>query len=295
MNRRATGLTLVGLGTVLLVLGIGAAPADLASAIVGMGPFLLIAVAISFVGGWIIREEEPVGEYGEQVLAWTFGAAITFAAIGYLITIDTAVQRTGFALPVSVLQAFTAGSLAGILVGVYEARSRNRFDELQLERNRVERFARKAKSLNTYGKALNQSRDVHDVSALSVEVLELLIESSESAVVVVTEDSTTVLDATMTGELGEFIEEIATSIAASPEMETVRCPNDIDCSIPDSVPVREVLGVPIAAGNATVVLLALTRSADAYTDEDLDLLESLSAHVGTALPNLERDVTEVTG
>lgn len=294
MDRRYTGLFLVGLGAALLIFGIGSAPGDFASAVVGMGPFLLIAAAISFVGGWIIRTEEPVGEYGEQVLAWTIGSAVTFAAIGYLITLGTAVERTAFGVPLSVLQAFTAGSLAGILVGVYDARSRNRFDDLQRERNRAERFARKAKSLNTYGKALNQSRDVHDVSALSVEVLELLIESSESAVVVVTDDSTTVLDATMTGELGEFIEAIATDIAASPEMETVRCPNDVDCSIPESVPVREVLGVPIDAGGATVVLLALTRAADAYTDEDLDLLESLSAHVGTALPNLERGVAEVS-
>ncbi len=294
MDRRITGITLVGLGAVLLVLEIGSAPGDLASAVVGTGPFVLIAGTISFVGAWFLRNDEPLREYGREILAWTFGSGVTFAAIGYLITLGTSGSRFAFGIPISVLQAFTAGTLAGILVGVYDARSRLRYDELQAERNRVERFARKAKSLNTYGKALNESRDIHNVSALSVEVLELLIESSESAVVVVTEETATVLDATLPAERGDFFERVATRVAAGTTMETISCPGDIDCSIPARLDATEVLGVPINAGDASIVLLALTSEAEAYSEEDLDLLESLSAHVGTALPNLERGIMEVT-
>ena len=293
MERRVTGITLVGLGAILLVLSIGSVPVDPASAIVGMGPFLLIAAAISFVGAWIIRDDEPLGEYGDQILAWTVGSGATFAAIGYLITLGLPVVRFGAGIPLSVLQAFTAGSLAGILVGVYDARSRIRFHELQVERNRVEEFAYKAKSLNTYGKALNQSNDVHDLSALSIEVLELLIESSESAVVVVNGDSATVLDSTLPPDSGDFLRTVANQIAAFPPMETVQSPGDFECSIPESMAAVEVLGVPIDASDSSLVLLALTGPDAAYTEEDLDLLESLSAHVSTALPDLDRDVTDI--
>lgn len=292
MNKRHTGITLVVLGVVLVGLEIGSAPTEPATAIIGTGPFLLIAAAVSVVGGVIIRDDERLGEYGVEILVWTIGSATTFAAIGYLITLGLPVNRFAGGLPISVLEAFTAGSLAGIVVGVYDARSRLRFDALQTERDRIERFARKAKSLNAYGKALNDSRDVHDVSALSIEVLELLIGSNESAVVAVGE-TTTVLDSTVPASRRDFLESIANAVAAGTAMETVRCPGDIDCSIPSDLGVTEVLGVPIEAGDGTIVLLALVRSDQAYTAEDLDLLESLSAHVGTAVPNLDRGFEQV--
>ncbi|MEF8894561.1 GAF domain-containing protein [Halodesulfurarchaeum sp.] len=291
MNRRETGITLVVLGVVLVALEIGSAPAEPTTAIIRTGPFLLIATAVSFMGGVIIRDDESIGEYGTEILTWTVGSATTFAAIGYLITLGLPVDRFAGGLPISVLEAFTAGSLVGIVVGVYDARSRLRFDALQTERDRVERFARKAKSLNAYGKALNESRDVHGVSALSIEVLEFLIGSNESAVVAVG-DMTTVLDSTLPEPRHDFVVSVANEVAAGSPMDTVRCPGDVDCSIPEDLAGTELLGVPIDANDVTIVLLALVRSNDAYTEEDLDLLESLSAHVGTAVPNLDRGVEQ---
>lgn len=288
MQRRFTGVTLIVLGAILLILELGSTPLDSTMGLIRTGPFLLIAGAVSFVGAWLVRDDEPLVAYGPQILIWTFGSATTFAAIGYLITLGHPVDSITGGLPVPVLDAFTAGSLAGILVGVYDARSRLRFDSLQVERDRVERFARKAKSLNAYGKALNESRDIHDVSALSIEVLELLIGSTESAVVGVSEE-TQVLDSTVHGDRREFVGTLAGEVATGPVMETVRCPSELDCSLPGDLAGAEVIGIPITGGDATIVLLSVIRDGQGYTAEDLDLLESLSAHVGTALRNLDRN------
>ncbi len=289
MDRRVTGISLVGLGAVLVLLIIGSTPADPTSAILVTGPFILIGATISFVGAWLGWADDPVGEYGEAILKWTLGSAVTFAAIGYLITLEMAVSQGTAGISQAVLQAFSAGTLAGILVGLYDARSQDRFDDLQIERERVEAFAHKSKSLNAYGKALYESQDIHDVSALSMEVLELLIESHGSAVLAVDEVSQ-VLDSTVPGDRSEFLRSAADAVADHGSMETVWIPDDIDLALPADMDVEEVLGVPIKDGDTTIVLLSLVASKEAYTDEDLDLLGSLSAHVGTALPNLERGV-----
>ncbi|MFW6384139.1 MAG: hypothetical protein ACOCZC_01935 [Halodesulfurarchaeum sp.] len=291
MNRRLAGTVLVGIGVGLLVLVVALSPAELDVLLVETVPFGLVAAAVAFVGAWLLRASEPLGDHADHVLSWTLGGAASFGAVGQLLLLGVADGRILF--PRLLVNAIAAGALAGALVGFYDARSRHRFEALQDERDRVARFARKAKSLNAYGKTLNQSRDLYDVSALSVEVLELLIESSGSAVVVVAEADTAVLDSTMPASVRSFLRRFAEQSAEGEPMETVRCPAAIDCQMPTEMDATEMLAVPVPSGDGTVVLMAATPSADAYTAEDLDLLESLSAHVGTALSDLEVGVGTV--
>ncbi|MFB6110431.1 MAG: GAF domain-containing protein [Halodesulfurarchaeum sp.] len=289
MDRRVVGVTLLALAAGLLVAIVGLAPANLANALVGTGPFLLIAVALGFTGGWVVRGGDPFEAHADRVLYWTVGGAASFASVGQLLLLGAADMGTVWAVR-SLVESFAAGALAGALVGVYDARSRHRHAALQAERDRVERFARKAESLNTYGKALNESRDVHEVSALSIEVLELLIESSESAVLLGSTDSTRILDTTVPERWTDFLKCVARDAIGSASMEAVRCPGAIDCEIPAEMDVSEVIAVPIEVGDTALVLLALARDGTVYSAEDLDLLEALSAHVGTAVRDLDTDL-----
>ncbi|MFW6458546.1 MAG: hypothetical protein ACOCY6_03925 [Halodesulfurarchaeum sp.] len=290
MNRRIAGSVLVGLGAGLLVLVVALSPPDPAVLIVETIPFALVAASVAFVGGWLIREDGPLGEHADRVLSWTLGGAASFGAVGQLLLLGVGGGSVFF--PRLIVNAIAAGALAGSLVGFYDARSRHRFRALEAERDRVERFARKAKSLNAYGKALNESRDIYEVGGLSVEVIELLIGSGESAVVVVAE-KTRILESTVPEPYRSFVLQFAETAADSTPMTTVRCPADVECSIPTDWSAGEVLGVPVPVDGGTLVLLAAATSANAYTEEDLDLLESLSAHVGTALPNLEIGIEAV--
>jgi len=293
MNRRVTGLILVGLGAAFSLLLIGSAPMEPTSAIVSTGPFLLIAATVAFVGAWLWIQDDPVGSFGNQILAWTAGGAVTFGSIGYLLAIGLPAPPGQSGMFQVVLQAGAAGSVAGIAVGLYDAKSRHRFQELEAERDRVEQFARKAKSLNAYGKALYESQDVHDVSALSMEVLELLIGSHESAVIEVGTE-TRILDSTIPSAHTEFLFDVAGAVENRPSMETVRVPEDLERALPSELNGEEVLAVPIGAAEKTVVLVSVVDSEDAYTEEDLDLLGTLSSHVGTALLSLDKSAVSAT-
>lgn len=281
----ATAVSLFGVG--LVAVQVVRWPRSALEAVFTSLPFVLIALALVYVGVWLLRTDEH-RPHAHLVLAWTLGGGAAFGAVALLVVIGTAVPRGFFGAPTVVIDTVSAGALAGALVGLYDAQSRNRFAALQRERDHVERFAHKAASLNRYGKALNQSTTIHEVSALCIEVLELLIGSQNAAVVLVHDSTATVVDATVAPDGRDSLGPIAMEAAEHPSMETVRCPSDLSCSLPPELAVDELVAVPIPVETVgTVVLMALTRSDRTYADEDLDLLESLSAHVGTALPDVD--------
>jgi len=287
----ATAVSLFGVG--LVAVQVLRWPRSALEAVFTTLPFVLIALALVYVGVWLLRTDDH-RSHAHLVLAWTLGGGASFGAVALLVVIGTVAPERLFGAPAVVLDTVSAGALAGALVGLYDAQSRNRYEALQVERDHVERFAHKAASLNRYGKALNQSTSIHEVSALCIEVLELLIGSQNAAVVVVDDESTTVVDATMGTDGRAWIAPIATMVAQEPSMETVRCPTDLSCTLPSELGVDELVAVPIAVDTVgTVVLMSLTGSEVTYSDEDLDLLESLSAHVGTALPDVDTSELDV--
>lgn len=279
----------VGLGTIQILTWPAATRAELFTSV----PFVLVSVALAYVGYWL-AVSDSFADDADRVLAWTVGSATTFGAVAVLVFLAGPPYAAGMSGLAPIGDTLTAGALAGALVGLYDAQSRDRLVALEAERARIEAFANKAKSLNRYGKALNQSRDLFEVSALSIEVLELLIGSRDAAVLLVDEADTTILDATVGAVSEEFLQRTAELAATKTPMESVRCPEDISCSIPPALSVDEVVAVPVSTeSDATLVLLALPDPEDPYSSEDLDLLETLSAHVGTALSRVSIDDADV--
>ena len=293
MNRnRTASVGIVGLGVVLTAIQLTRWPALSLLAVYTSVPFVLISLTLAYSGFWLARTDQ-YGEYADLVLVWTIGAGTTFGAVAILMVLSAEDGPTaGLGLSL-VWDTLTAGTLAGALVGLYDAQSRDRLVALEAERDRIEAFAHKAKSLNHYGKALNQSRSVFEVSALSIEVLELLIGSRDAAVALV-DDETTLLDSTITADSAPFLRQTAEQVSREEGMECVRCPEDVSCSIPGDVSAEAVVAVPIPAeSGATLVVMALLDADDEYSDEDVDLLESLAAHVGTALSQVDLDEARV--
>ncbi|MFB6132098.1 MAG: GAF domain-containing protein [Halanaeroarchaeum sp.] len=257
------------------------------TAVISTGPFLLIAGTVVYAGIWLARDETYLPQ-ADRVLAWALGAGVTFAAVGVLVVLDHW-PTVGFPglLSRPVVDIFTAGSLAGTAVGLYDAQSQNRFAALEAERERIARFADKAGSLNRYAKVLNQSTHLTEVSALSLEVLDLLIESRAGAFVLVDAEGATIVDSTFGDEPG-VLEEVALALAEQDPLSVLRCPDEVDCALPEEFPASQVLGVPVPAGeHVTAVLIAVPEAADEYTGEDIELLELLSAHLATALPDVD--------
>lgn len=250
-------------------------------------PFVWMALSLVYAGYWLAKSDE-YGSYGGRVLVWTTGSALTFAAVAVLVVL-AADSTSPFASTLTPIgDMLTAGALAGTLVGVYDAQSTERLVALEAERDHVKQFADKAESLNHYGKALNQSQSLYEVSGLSIEVLELLIGSRGSAVAFESGGAVTVLDSTLPPDAEAITEAVCNRLSSRDPLVAVRFPHDVDLPIPDDLNVREVIGVPIAsAGGETLFLVSFLDEAGGYDTEDLDLLEALSAHVGTALSRID--------
>lgn len=289
MNRQyLSAVAMVGYGVVLvglyLLQGVGS---DLSS-LLRIGPFLLIAAAIGYTGVWLLRDPTH-REHADWVVAWTVGGGTTFMALAALVVLNHWVDvATTTPAARTILDTVTGGSLAGAVAGLYDAQSRQRYADLQVERDTVERFANKAESLNRYGQALYESTHVDELSALSIEVVQLLIGSQEAAFILFEGTSVRVVDSTIAAS--GILEEVALEVVDLEPMQTVRCPEDIECRPPEESSIESLVAVPIPAGaNGTAVLLAVPESDNAYSDEDTDLLELLSAHMASALPEVDTE------
>lgn len=287
--------------------------------LVRSGPMLAVAGAVVYGGAWLLRNGAPAGD-ADRILAWTLGGGVTVGAVVVLAAIGRAVPAVG-ALAVD---GATGGVLAGLLVGLYDARGRARREE-------VESFARRVSALNQYGKALNNSSTVDEVSALCVEAVEYLVAGDGAAFVLVDdgaheqtatdadvgadgappetdgvggeastaetgdeasaaedgadEADVTVVDSTLRGDDELRVLEALARDVDTDDVEAVRYAEtgvSLGAADPDAA---LVIPVPTASGRALIVSLS-TDAALAYGDDDVDLLETLAAHVSTALDHV---------
>lgn len=281
-----SAIALFAYGVVLIVLYLVQGIGSDWPAIFRIGPFTLIAFAIAYSGFWLLQEREHRA-HAEWVLAWTVGGATTFMALAVLVVLNhwVAVASTEPAAR-TILDTVTGGSLAGTVAGLYDARSRQRYAALQVERDRIERLANKAESLNRYARALNESSHIDEISGLSLEVVQLLIGSRDAAFLLVDGDGVRTVDSTI-GET-DSLDAVAREVADSEPMETVRCPEETQCDLPTGGDIEAIIAVPVPASQGrTAVLLAVPEEPGAYTAEDLELLELLAAHMATALPDID--------
>jgi len=276
--RRETlaAVTLGGVGVGLAaVQATTLAAGSTATVVIRSVPMFAIAAAVTFAGVWAGVRTAPETE---RLVAWTVGGGTTVGAVFLLAVLGVGVP-TG--LPAYLADGFTGGTLLGLLVGVYDARSRER-------RSEVEAFARSVAALNQYGKALNGSRTLDDISGLCVEAVEFLVSGDGAAFLLVDEaDDVTVVDSTLRGddELA-VLESLATSVDPDDDIEAVRYAEPAVELGTDTPSAALVIAVDTGRGRAVIVSLSTTTDV-AYDDEDVDLLETLAAHASTALTGVE--------
>ncbi|WP_336326214.1 hypothetical protein [Halovenus sp. HT40] len=243
-------------------------------------PFVLIGLSLVYVGYWL-TEQAGFEPDLNRILAWGVGSTVMFASIAALIlfsqqvTLDTLAQGQYVTM-----NLVTVGAVVGVLVGIYDAQSRLRQRELEAERDRIEAFAGKAADINNYGRELNRARSVDEVSALCIEAIQTLLGLTETALVAVESDDGTVIDSTIVGVENAALVDVAQE-AMNQEQTNAVVREDA------AIDSDRLLSMLVTAHEDNgIVLLAPAAGSNGFGDEDLQLLELLVSHAGTALDRI---------
>jgi len=255
-------------------------------------PFVLVALVLVYAGVWLAHAEAFEPDLS-RIFAWGVGTTLLFASVSALMLFGQRVStgtldRSAFVA----IDLVTLGAVVGILIGLYDARGRRRRRELQHQRDRIEEFGHKAADVNNYGRTLYQSDSVHEISALCIEAMQALLGLSEVAVLVVGEDDTDPIDNTVinteAADFASLVEDAGTGDRA-----TVVTHEDL----PDALADRGETALSILLtdrGDRAVVAVAVVPAGTDFDHEDVQLVELLASHVGTALDGT-REFAEVAG
>ena len=251
-------------------------------------PFALMALAISYVGLSLLRDETR-GQHVTRIIAWGLGGAVGFASVSALILFSENVALGSFPVFQSAkfvaIDNITAGTLAGVLVGLYDAQSRDRLTELEAQRDRVESFAKRAADVNNYGRALNQSDTLEEISALCIEALERLVDLRGVAFVERRGDVATIVDSTIVRVDEDDIADLAARTDDLEPATATRFTDDLPADLSGDTDTVLALQV-IETDLVSVAIIALPKAGSEPTEETTSLLEMLVAHAGTALENI---------
>lgn len=248
-------------------------------------PFVIIGASLIYVGYWLSRQ--PTYETDlQRICLWGTGSAIMFASVSALIlfsqqvTLNTLEQGQYIAM-----NLITLGTVVGVLVGIYDARSRANVRDLERERDRVQAFAGKAADINNYGRELNRAQSLDEVSALCIEALQTLLGITETAMIAVGDEEDTVINSTVVNVDDDALIEVAANSLDQ---------NQSDAEVHDVLPAGFedvadwVLTILVTEHEDTaVVLVTMAEETDAFEgDEDVQLLELLVTHAATALDRI---------
>ena len=269
----------------LLIFGSGLAVVQLRQAIGWSGdplvlafrtlPFLWCAIAIGYAGYWL-RTTPAYDDYMLRIAGWAAGSGVGFVAVVSLLYVGTTIEQS--TVLYALVDALSAGILAGLLIGLYDAaHKRTRAD--------IESFAQKLEGLNQYGRTLNESTTIDEISALSVEVGDILLDAESTAFLVNTASGETVVDATFSAEMTDRLPKIVARETATADVQLLSniegVPTDLSLYI---VPLQtqERLG--------TIVLQTTPQPTEslelAVNKEQTYLFQLLGAHATTALTHL---------
>jgi len=291
MNRRVlAGSGLAAGGFVLAVIQVVHAiqQTDIPIAIaVDALPFAAMGAALVYAGYWLARDSTFEGT-ATRVVVWGAGSTIAFAAVAALMLFSQqvttgAIDRAAF-LTVDVL---TVGALTGVLVGLYDAQSRDRLRALEAERDRVAEFGQKAADVNNYGRAIAGAGSDDAIAAYVTEAISSLAGIDETALLRVRDDEAAVLSNTIRSADVERVAELARDVRDSPRGDVVANPASLD--IDDS----EVLTAVVTEdGATTTVVVAVDTSGEPTADEDRQLLELVVSHAAVRLEKLAAPVPQ---
>jgi hypothetical protein len=245
-------------------------------------PFVIISASLIYVGYWLTQQPTYESDL-QRIVAWGLGSVLLFASVAALIlfsqqvTLNTLEQAQYIAM-----NLITLGAVVGVLVGIYDAQSRARQRTLERERDRVESFAGKAADINNYGRELNRARTIDEVSALCIQALQTLLGITETAVVAVGDEESSVINSTVVKASDQALIDLATD-----SLDQEQSSAEVHDVLPDAFDgvANWMLTILVTEHTeSTVVLVTLAEDTEAFErDEDVQLLELLVTHAGTAL------------
>jgi len=253
-------------------------------------PFLLVALALAFVGYWLTTQQQFEPDL-PRILAWGAGSTLLFASVGALFVFSQQVTGSTFQQAQYIaMNQVTVGAVVGVLVGLYDARSRLRQRELQAERDRVETFAQKAADVNNYGRELNRSTSLAEVSSLCIQGLQTFLEVTEMAFVVTDGEEHEFVDNTV---LDTPEEALGGVVDGTLDQEPGAVVTE---STPDGVDRGErVIRILITSHEDSSVVLLAFSDGPALGEEDVQLIEMLVAHAATAVDRIHERRVSVAG
>lgn len=255
-------------------------PATSAALLLNTVPFVLVSAAIVYTGATIATDDD-YDEYATLISTWAVGSAVGFVAVFVLSAVPSG--QAGLTLLFGAVDAGSAGALAGLLIGLYDARSRQTLVT-------VESFADKLKGLNKYGKALNQSTNLASVSALCIEVIEFVLDGDGAVFVSGDGQQFDIVDTTLPDvDTEEALGRAARDVSQRDVLVTITEGDGFD-ELRDGHP-GSTLAIQIPYGESTAVLFAVYYEIEDADEDNSDLLEILAAHVATALSSVDQGNT----
>ncbi|KOX95123.1 hypothetical protein [Haloarcula rubripromontorii] len=295
MNQRLlTGAALALSGVVLAAIqvlhGIQQTRIPVAVAVDAL-PFAAMGLAIAYAGVWLARDTTFEGAT-PRVAAWAAGGTVTFAAVAALLLFSQRVTSGSLARASYVtVDLVTVGALAGVLVGLYDARSRSRLRELVAERDRIEAFAGKAADVNNYGRAIASAPSVDGVAAFVVEAFGTMTGMEETAVIRLRDGDAVALANTIRTVPVDVVGSLARELRAQKQGEVIVHDRPFAVDLPESV-TDCVSAVVLDDADTTTVVLSVTTDETTVGEEDQKLLELIVSHASVRMATLDRQATD---
>ncbi|RKS81080.1 hypothetical protein BDK61_0349 [Haloarcula quadrata] len=259
-------------------------------------PFVAMGLAVTYAGVWLARDTAFEGATS-RVAAWAAGGTVTFAAVAALLLFSQRVTSGSLArASYLTVDLVTVGALAGVLVGLYDARSRSRLRELAAERDRVEAFAGKAADVNNYGRAIASAPSVDGVAAFVVEAFGTMTGMEETAVIQLRDGDAVALANTVRTVPVDVVAEFAQAVRAQEQGAVIVHDRPFPVDIPESV-TDCVSAVVLDDEDETTVVISVTTDETTVGEEDQKLLELLVSHASVRMATLNRQSAdeELTG
>jgi hypothetical protein len=253
--------------------------------VVDVLPFALAALTLTYTGFWLATNE-GFEDYLPVVFAWGAGGSVLFAAVAALLIFGQNVTLGTLDRAVFVaVDNITVGVMVGVLVGLYDARSRRRLDDLRHQRDRIEAFGNRAADVNNYGRALGQATTLDEVSALCVQALGTLLGVTRVAVVDVGREDLRVLDSTLAASDEDLVRAVEAARDQDPASIVVW---DTDPPVEVGTDAGPLVTITVGdAGPRTVYIVAVAPRGTVFEDENVELTELLVGHVATALGHVD--------
>lgn len=253
--------------------------------LVDVVPFALAALTLTYTGYWLATNDR-FEDYLPVIFAWGAGGSLLFAAVAALLIFGQNVTLGTLDRAVFVaVDNITIGVMVGVLVGLYDARSRLRRDDLRHQRDRIEAFGNRAADVNNYGRALGQASTLDEVSALCVQALGTLLGVSRVAVVDVGREDLRVLDSTLAASDDDIVRAVEVAEEQEPASIAVW---DEDPPVDLGADAGPLLTIKVGdAGPRTVYIVAVAPPATTFESENIELTELLVGHAATALTHVD--------